>query len=195
MTVPSKFNKEVLELACRFADPMVRLAPLSCAHALCGKAGRLAQVFPEVRPFTTLLFTALAASLAAAKAKSREAPPNRVAVGRFRQAAQWLVALLGGSPSQSSTHCTFTESCALRVCVASSSMRRPGVHGALLLQGEKVVEFFTVTWTNTSAKQFGAVPGESRWQTFWEFATFCASCASGKVFGVCIRCVQRSSRG
>ena len=190
MRVPAKVSQEVLDLARRFADPAVKLVSLACAHALCGKAGRLAQVVPEVRPFTTSLFTALAASLAAAKVKNREAPPDRVAVRRFRQAAQWLVALLSGSlfVVEHTLHVNRALCCTKERRVEFDAS--PWGAGALLLECDEVVEFFTVTWTDTSAKQFGAIPGEARWQTFLEFATFCSWRTSGRgmLCSVCIFC-------
>ena len=171
MRVPKKFADELLDLAKQFAHPTTSLVSVATAHALCGKAGRLAQVVPEVRPFTTALFTALAVSLAAAKKGVREAPPNKVAVRRFRQAATWLVALLGGSPF-AVEHTLYLDR--QLVCTKERHIEfdaSPWGAGALLVENEEVVEFFTVVWTSDSARQVGAVPGEARWQTFWEFAT------------------------
>ena len=43
--------------------------------------------------------------------------------------------------------------------------------GALLVENGEPAEFFVVEWTARSASKFGAIPGQPRWQTFWEFAT------------------------
>ena len=96
MTVLDKFRLELLRLATSFANLDKKTAPLATAHTLCGRASRLAQVIPEAKQFTSALFASLAASLAAAKSKSREAPPGKVAVRRYRTAAKWLVAVLQG---------------------------------------------------------------------------------------------------
>ena len=171
MTVPNKFHQEVLVLARLFADPSTSTAPLAKAHALCGKAGRLAQVVPEVRPFTSALFSALSACLMASAARAREAPPNKVATRRFRHAASWLVSLLAGQPF------ALEHTLYLRRPLVPTSHRRvefdasPWGGGAVLIQEGHPSEFFVVEWTNNSAAKFGAVPGQPRWQTFWEFAT------------------------
>ena len=94
MTIPTKFRDELLKFAESFASPSKKTATLAQTHASCGKAGRLSQVVPEARPFTTALFAALSASLHSSRQKNREAPPFKVAASRYRMAARWLVALL-----------------------------------------------------------------------------------------------------
>ena len=96
MTVPEKFRLDLLQLATRFAKADKKTASLADAHALCGRAGRLAQVVPEAKPFVSALFAALAGSIASSTSRSREAPPSKVATSRYRTAAAWLVALLKG---------------------------------------------------------------------------------------------------
>ena len=98
LSLPAAFVDALLVLVRSFTCATARTASLADAHALCGRAGRVAQVVPESRPFITALYAALAASLHSHHAGLREAPPRRVAVRRFRFAAVWLEALLQNVP-------------------------------------------------------------------------------------------------
>ena len=94
LTLPKEFCRSLLVLAKIFANADQRVATLKQAQELCGKAGRVAQVVPHTRPFLLGLYGALAGSLAAQRARSREAPPGKVATRRYRHCAAWLVRLL-----------------------------------------------------------------------------------------------------
>ena len=98
MSITGTFLESLLEIALVFTSPSPRTASLRDAHQLCGKAGRLAQVVPAVKPFVGQLFAALAASLRSTANGFREAPPKKVAKKRFRLAASWVVALLRNQP-------------------------------------------------------------------------------------------------
>ena len=69
---------------------------IALAQQLVGRAGRVAYIIPEARPFAASLWSALAAALAAdnLKGKRREAPPGRCAVRRFKSGAVWFRRLL-----------------------------------------------------------------------------------------------------
>ena len=62
---------------------------------LLGRAGRVAFIVPDARPFVSALWAAFAAATGAvAKSGRREAPPGRCAAKRFKHAARWLRALV-----------------------------------------------------------------------------------------------------
>ena len=94
MTIPDQFRAALHALALKFVDPKRKSASLQEAYNLCGRAGRIAQVVPEVAPFVGQLYAALAASLHSHHIGLREAPPARVATRRYRLAASWLCSLL-----------------------------------------------------------------------------------------------------
>ena len=171
MSIPSAFSASLLEVASEFVTPRPRTAPLSSAHNLCGKAGRLAQVVPTAKPFVTQLFAALAASLRAHHLGLREAPPRRVAKRRFRLAASWLVGLLKGVPFPLQ-HAISTKPFAidkkhLRVEFDAS----PWGGAYILREHGSVVEWGVTSWSADSARHLGVVPALPKWQTFWELAT------------------------
>ena len=94
LSVPSAFLKDLLAIATKFTKTSPKTATLKDAHALCGKAGRLAQVIPAVTPWVQQLFAALAGSLWSHYVGMREAPTRRVAKRRYLSAATLLVQLL-----------------------------------------------------------------------------------------------------
>ena len=171
MTVPQKFLATLLEVAESFLAPTPKTAPLRDAHALCGKAGRLAQVVPAAKPFVQQLFAALAASLRAHHLGLREAPPTRVAKKRHRIVASWLVSLLRGQP--------FALQHTLRLQPASIDRHTRRVEfdaspwgGAFIYyEGTEVMEWGFIAWDDTSANHLGVVPAIPKWQSFWELAT------------------------
>ena len=171
MSVPKQFLEGLLAIALTFTTPTPKTASLKDAHALCGKAGRLAQVVPAAKPFVQQLFAALASSLRSLRFGLREAPPKRVAKRRYATAAAWLVGLLQGRP--------FALQHTLRLKPASIDRHTRRVEfdaspwgGAFVLyEGKEVTEWGFIEWTTDSAPHLGAVPALPKWQSFWELAT------------------------
>ena len=170
MTVPEKFRADLLVLAQKFARTQRKTASLAEAHALCGRAGRLAQVVPEARPFTAALFAALAASLQSHASRSREAPPAKVAVRRYRVAATWLCAVLRGDGFKLQ-HTFHLHRELLGIHAFSVEFdASPWGGGSVLVVNGKPTEFFSVKWSNNDASHLGVETGKSKWQSFWELA-------------------------
>ena len=74
LSVTPQFLEGLLEIASKFVAPSPTTATLKDAHALCGKAGRLAQVVPAVTPFVQQLFAALAGSLLVSQPRPPRSP-------------------------------------------------------------------------------------------------------------------------
>ena len=99
MTLPEAFVRELAALCRRFIQ--ASSLPLHLAHALVGRAGRVAHVLPLTRPFVTALYAAMSATTEAAAAGARETAPGTVACKRFRHGARMLLRVLhvaGRSP-------------------------------------------------------------------------------------------------
>ena len=175
MTVPEKFRLELLRLAASFSSLVKKTATLADAHTLCGRAGRLAQVIPEAKPFTSALFASLAASLAAAQCRNREAPPGKVAVRRYRTAAKWLVQVLQGEHFV--LHHTFHVHRSLHPVheLSVEFDASPWGGGALLVEHGEVKEHFVVVWSDSDAAHLGVTTGIPAWQSFWELAVLVLS--------------------
>ena len=171
MTIPEKFWLELLQLATKFSKSEKKTASLAEAHTLCGRAGRLAQVVPEAKPFVSALFAALAGSIASGRSGSREAPPSKVATSRYRTAAAWLVALLQGEYFRlQHTFYLDRQLLSIRVCSVEFDAS-PWGGGALLVENGEVVEHFSVCWDLKDAEHLGVEPTIPDWQSFWELAT------------------------
>ena len=96
MWLPEAFVEALLAL-CRLFAPGVGHQPLSLADSLVGKAGRVAHILVHTRPYVACLYAALTGSLNARAARSREAPPRKVACKRFAPGARMLIRILGFS--------------------------------------------------------------------------------------------------
>ena len=172
ISVPTQFLEGLLEIARKFIDPSPKTATLKDAHALCGKAGRLAQVNPAVTPFVQQLFAALSACLRPHHLGLREAPPRRVAKKRFRLAAGWLVRLLHGHafPLEHTIH--------IQPVRIDRHVRRvefdasPWGGAFVLLENDDVVEWGATRWNETYVSHLGVASSIPKWQSFWELATF-----------------------
>ena len=171
LSVPSSFLKDLLAIATKFTTSSPKTASLKDAHALCGKAGRLAQVVPAVTPWVQQLFAALAGSLWSHHVGMREAPPRRVAKRRYLSAATWLVQLLKEQqfPLRHTIH--------LRPVAIDRHLRHvqfdasPWGGGFVLVERGVPVEWAAFQWTSASAEHLGVVPDNPKWQSFWELAT------------------------
>ena len=171
LSFPQAFVTALLLLVRRFPRPTSRTAALADAYALCGRAGRVAQVVPEARPFISALYAALAASLCSHHACLREAPPRKVAVRRFQAAATWLEALLNNVPFRLQ-HTIY----AVTPTIPLSKMRvefdaSPWGGGALLWVDGAISEYAILRWTEKDCEHDGVRIGVANDQTYWEFAT------------------------
>ena len=170
MSLPEEFLASLLSLAQKFADSKVRTAKMKEAQELCGRVGRVGQVVPEVKPFVSNLYGALAGSIRAAETRSREAAPGSVATRRYRTSAQWLVHLLrqdGSAPLE-------LRSIVLPSAPSFDPQRfrvefdaSPWGGAALLFEQGDLKEWFAIEWEDIEWLQIKI--GESRHQTFWEF--------------------------
>ena len=144
---------------------------------MCGKAGRLAQVVPEVTPFVSQLYATLAAGLHTHSIGLREAPPLRVATRRYHVAARWLLALLKDELFQLShtlrVHSALQPVSSCRVEFDAS----PWGGAAILLEQGEPKEYAVIVWDNLSADRCKITTGIPKWQSFWEFATFHTWCS------------------
>ena len=68
---------------------------LTEAEKTVGKAGRIAHIVPEARPFTGALYAALTCSEKAYSTGPREAPPGKAPCRRFKTAAKWVRLMIG----------------------------------------------------------------------------------------------------
>ena len=175
MRLPPEFLKLFLENVEPFAQESVKTVSVQDANRMVGRAGRIAHIVPEARPFAIALWVALAAARQSdGGAAPREAPPGRVAVRRFRIAAKWMRALAAGTkdapfdlrrtisadgPKKWAQTDWFIE------CDAS-----PWGGGAVLRFRETVAEWFAVTWRAEDAAHLTISPGLPKDQTFWEMA-------------------------
>jgi hypothetical protein len=144
--------------------------------AIIGKAARVAFVVPMAKPFVAGLWGGLYAAIKESNLGVYSAPPGCVPCRRLCYAASWVWALLSDE-----------ESCPLRlerlvgpgVPIAASpggwtiefDASIYGGGGVLRNPDREVVEYFSIVWNGEEAKHLHVVPGDSRHQTFWEYAT------------------------
>ena len=93
MAVPEVYLRELAAMLRPLAAGVGSL-PLDEARKIVGKAGRLAQIVAEARPFTSAMWTAFQEAWSADKKGIREAPPHEAARHRFAWAAKWLLQLI-----------------------------------------------------------------------------------------------------
>ena len=174
MRLPPDFLKLFLENVKQFTQPSASTVSLQDADKMVGRAGRIAHIVPEARPFATALWAALAAARRADRGTVREAPPGRVAVRRFRVAAKWMQALASGTKDapfdlQRTISADGPEKWAksewYMECDAS-----PWGGGAILRYQNSVSEWFAVEWREKDASHLDISPGLPKDQTFWEMA-------------------------
>jgi hypothetical protein len=137
-----------------------------------GRAGRVAHIVPEARPFVGALYAALTASQQKAKSGHRKAPPGRVATRRFVTGATWLQHLLHEDERAPfelrrtiyaiSPPAASTSSWSLRTDAS------PWGGGAAIYSSDEVIEYTSWVWTDHDAAHLGVVTGDPAFQTFWE---------------------------
>ena len=175
MRLPPEFLQLFLENVEPFTQESVKTVSLQDANRMVGRAGRIAHIVPEARPFATALWVALAAARQSDGGRApREAPPGRVAVRRFRVAAKWMRALAAGTKNapfdlqrtiSADGPKKWAQSDWIIECDAS-----PWGGGAVLRFRESVTEWFAVTWRAEDAAHLSIGPGLPKDQTFWEMA-------------------------
>ena len=145
------------------------------AETTVGKAGRIAHIVPEARPFTGALYAAFSCSVKADTTGPREAPPGMAPCRRFKTAARWVRLMIGG---------TSKDFFPLRRVV---SHRPPAAAtldgwviqfdasiwggGAILKFNNVVVEYWYCAWTTKEVARLGVQAAKTKHQTFWETLT------------------------
>ena len=175
MTLPKAYVEELLVLIGPLCSP-VGTVELSTLDVIIGKAARVAHVVPAARPFVAGLWGALAAVQKTEASGQREAPPGKAPSRRFCYAASWVRALLAEE-----------ESCplplervvrAVRPKAASTSGWRAEFDASIFGGGAilrdpsgSIVEYFAVVWWGDEANHLGVHSHDTKYQSFWEFAT------------------------
>jgi len=154
-----------------------RQVSLQTLDVIIGKCARVACVVPSAKPFVAGLWGGLAAVNRLNHLGQREASPGHAATRRFCYSAAWIRALLSED-----------ESCPLDLerLVFPKPPPRASVSGwrveydasiygggAVLRRPDGVVDqHFFVLWDGTEAEHLGVWIGDSKFQTFWEYAVF-----------------------
>ena len=171
MALPPAFVRDVLKLCAAFLT--VKRLSIAQADALVGKSGRIADVLPLTRPFVGMLYAALAASLAAAAAGSREAPPGMVACKRFRGGALWLRRILGYKDSRAPVPHSHDVRAPLPQGLAAPRRRievdaSPWGGGAVLFKDGRPIRCFACRWRRRDFTATGVEVGQPASQTYFE---------------------------
>ena len=174
MKIPEAFVQAVLLDLDAFLGSD-RSVPASVAERLVGRTGRIAQIVPSARPFASALYAAKAAAGRAEAWGHREAPPGRVATNRFRNAASWFKALLH-DPSLAPVLLQRVVHPHGPASIPSSNASvefdaSPWGGGAILRINGVAKEYFACGWSKASAAHLNVVPGDCKFQSFWEFLT------------------------
>ena len=93
MEIPTEYLRDLAVMLRPLAQGVGHF-PLDEARKIVGKAGRIAQIIPEARPFTGALWGAFSGAWEADKSGKKEAPPHEAAIWRFSMAAKWLLQLI-----------------------------------------------------------------------------------------------------
>ena len=173
MELPPQFLSDLSDIVDQFTGDRGHRA-MEVAATMVGKAGRVAYVIPEARPFVAALYGALHGAKAAQDRGHREAPPGRVAVARFRVAARWFRALLQSDsdhlfPLQRHVYVHDAD-----VPISNHSVlfdASPWGGGAALREGSKIIEYFFVKWGDKQVRKLKVQVGLPKFQSFWEFLT------------------------
>jgi hypothetical protein len=178
MELPADYLVNLVEVLAPFCEEE-GMASLKDAERMTGKANRVAQVVPNARPFVSALYAALAASKADIATGKNRSRGRRIATRRFLTAAKWLRALIRGDsavqmPLRRLVLADGPPKATMSDWVIQFDASTSG-GGAVLRSGQRITEYFVARWTLDTARQLGAVPGESRYQTFWEFLTLLAT--------------------
>ena len=142
---------------------------LAQAQQAVGKAGRVAQVVPEARPFAGSLWSALADARRVAASGRREAPPGTVPCVRFAAAAAWFLALLRGAVMPLSRRVTAETDVPLTAgpLVITFDASPWGYGGVKIMHGSPVA-WISEGWDEATLRRFKATRGDPAHQTTWE---------------------------
>ena len=172
-----------MELPTAFLDQLIKdLTPFcetsgSCALAdaerLVGRAARVAHIVPAARPFVSGLWSALSASKRDLGSGVIRTKGNRVPSRRFATSACWLRALIQGEdtalfPLRRVVYASAPLAAATSEWVIQFDASTTG-GGAVLRNNYRIIEYMVVKWEAVHGAVLEVVPGESRFQTFWEF--------------------------
>ena len=125
------------------------------AEVLVGKAGRVAHVVPESRPFAGAFWAALAAGKAADSQGLREAPPRCIASKRFSSAARWMKALIQSEDAPAAepvfplvrwVHADRGPAPSASGWCIQTDASVWGAGGVLRRHGNEVVEHYSLAW-------------------------------------------------
>ena len=100
MGIPTSYLEDLAKLL-KPLEQGVGSWPLEEARNVVGKAGRLAHIVPEERPFTGALWVAFSEVWKADTTGVREVPPGKAARSRFCMAETWLLQLIKGDDNHS----------------------------------------------------------------------------------------------
>ena len=171
ISLPEAFVNELVTLCDLFLR--TNRQPRAKADALVGKAGRVACVLPEARPFVSSLYAAMAAALRAQSVGAREAPPGHVVCRRFRRGARMLRRILGCTDRQRPIP-NSRELFAVRPPPPDPARRRievdasPWGAGAVLVVEGKPVQCFAYEWQPHDFEGMRVTIGDCTGQTFFE---------------------------
>ena len=172
MRLPQKFTEELVHQLGPFCADKGH-SPRKAAEVVVGRVGRVAQVIPEARPFSTALWAALTDSDRAAKAGRREVPPGRVAHRRFAYGARGIRSLLQASDDAPFLLERPVHAQGPRAASASgwalATDASPWGGGAVLLHNGTPMECASWIWNDYQVQHLGVTTGDPAHQTFWEF--------------------------
>ena len=172
MELPEQFLEQLATSLVPFCSTTGSCA-LADAERVVGRAARVAHIVPAARPFVSGLWAALTACKRDIASGAMRSSPGRVPARRFATSACWVLALVRGDgeailPLRRVVH----SSCPAEASTSSWSIQFDASTtggGAILRNGKHIVEYVFIEWNEEHFGPVGAWPGDSRFQTFWEF--------------------------
>ena len=150
---------------------------LKIAEKVVGRAGRLAYLVPDCRPFVLSLFAALAAAKAHANATDDQRTDHKILLptSRFAAAARWLYALIRPSPTQIDEfpleHLLVdgAPKISLRDATLVTFDASLWGAGAVRYIDGHAADWFEVPWTAAMLQPLGLAIGDPRCQQAFEY--------------------------
>ena len=145
------------------------------AEKTVGKAGHIAHIVPDARPFTGALYAAFTCSAKADSTDPREAPPGKAPCRRFNTAAPWVRLMIGSTsedffPLHRVVSHLPPAPAALDGWVINFDASIWG-GGALLKFDNIVLEYWNCAWTTKEVARLGVQAAKPKHQMFWETLT------------------------